>query len=224
MATPFRKGTAVLEKKSGGGQFISIAADESITVAPIVGLDEMISADMHEFWEVNPFVSTPCFGTDCPACSAGNNPKFKAFLPVVTQEGEVKIFSFGISVARQIEEIDAETGGVQFQVLKIKRTGTGLRTRYSVVPLGKKVKAREYDMPDIIKALGPSEPELAAQVLIDRGLLDEMPKALAKKVKPKAEADKPARARKSKPVETPPEDEDDDTDTSDSDEDGDEPW
>lgn len=169
--SPFRKGAVEVR---GDATFVTIKPDEFVQIAPLVGIDEMVSADMHEFWEVNPFVSIPCFGTnDCPGCRAGNNPKFKAFLPVVTREGEQKVYSFGISVARQLEDYEAELGTIAGKVVKVKRTGSGFKTRYSLVLTGKEIDVSKFTVMDIIPLLGPDDEKKARQILVERGLLEE---------------------------------------------------
>lgn len=171
--TPFRKGKAVLERKSGAGAFLSVGQDEAVQFAPMVGMDDMISADVHEFWEVNPAVFVVCLGSHCPACATGNKPKFKAYLPVLTQEGEAKIFAFGITVARQLTDLEAELGNVRGSILKVKRTGAGMKTKYTVIPLGKKVKVDGREQPDIESRLGPTTVDGIRKAMADGGLLDD---------------------------------------------------
>lgn len=141
MSDVFKKGKSAAPATKGSGKFVKVSEDESLAIVPLVELDELTSVDQHEFWDVNPAVLFPCIGEGCPACEAGNKPKYKAFLPVMSTDGESKIFAFGISIERQIEEISEETGGIKGMVLKIRRSGSGFSTRYTVVATGKKVKA-----------------------------------------------------------------------------------
>lgn len=142
-ASVFRKGAEAAPSGGGeGGKFLKVPEGESISVVPLVNLDDLVSIDQHEFWDINPALLFPCIGAGCPACEAGNKPKYKAFLPVLANGDSTtpKIYAFGISVERQLETIAEEVGEIQGLVLKIRRTGSGFNTRYSVVPTGKKVK------------------------------------------------------------------------------------
>lgn len=165
-ASVFRKGADAAP--SGGGEgsskFVKVPEGESISVVPLVNLDDLVSIDQHEFWDINPALLFPCIGAGCPACAAGNKPKYKAFLPVLANGDATtpKIYAFGISVERQLETVAEEVGGIQGLVLKIRRTGSGFSTRYSVVPTGKKVKVDGIDAPrveDEINVLSADEIE-----------------------------------------------------------------
>lgn len=184
-STPFKKGLTSLSERVGSGKFLSISPDESVTIAPLTNSADMISAEMHEFWEVNPLVSMPCLGPGCPACLTKNKPKFKAFLQVINQDKQVKIFSFGISIARQLEEIEESLGEIKGHVLRIKRNGSGLKTRYVVTPLGKKISVSGVDLYDVESELGPITVEDQTRVLRERDLLAESDIPATKKSKAK---------------------------------------
>ena len=167
----FRKGPVVSDSKKG--LYVSIKDEESVALASLVNLGEMLSADVHEFWEVNPFVTFPCLGKDCPACKIDAPTRFKAYLPIVTREGEVKIFAFGIRVANQLTDIEAAVGDLRGKVLRIKRTGKGLKTQYTVVPTGHTIDIEDHDIPDIEGSFGDISLEGVTQTMIERGLIDD---------------------------------------------------
>lgn len=149
-ASVFRKGAEAAP--SGGGEaskFIKVPEGESVSIVPLVNLDDLVSIDQHEFWDINPALLFPCIGSGCPACAAGNKPKYKAFLPVLANGDSTtpKLYAFGISVERQLETIAEEVGEIQGLVIKVRRTGSGFNTRYSVVPTGKKVKIDGVEAP-----------------------------------------------------------------------------
>ena len=155
---------------AGGGKFIKLKDGDSVAIAPLVGLDEMISCDQHEFWDTNPAVIFPCIQTKCPGCEREDKPKFKAFLPVLTKEDGVKVFSFGIKVYRQLEDLEAELGTIKGKQLKVRRSGTGRTTSYTVVGTGKVVKVEGEEIPDIITMLGPTTREDILKLMEQRGL------------------------------------------------------
>lgn len=189
--TIFRKGK-VASKEGGSSQFMKISDGDAIVFAPLVGMEDMISVDQHEFWDINPAVIVPCIGRGCPACKIGNEAKFKAFLPVVDREGNVKIYAFGLSVERQLEALEEEVGSIKGRLIKVKRTGTGLKTKYTAIGLGKSTDVSDYELPDIISQLGPTEAPEVERLLIDNGLLDEEDAVAEVKVKgPAKKAPKP---------------------------------
>jgi ribosomal protein L12E/L44/L45/RPP1/RPP2 len=187
---------------------LKVSEEDAAVIAPMVNLDDLISLDQHEFWDTNPAVIFPCIGDGCPGCELGNEAKFKAFLPVMTKDGDPKIYAFGISVERQLVELEDELGGIRGKVMKVKRTGTGMKTKYMVVALGKSIKIDDTTAPDVIKAIGEPTRESIIKMLVDAGVVDaddarfvepvKKPVRAAKPAKPEpeAKAEKPARKPK----------------------------
>lgn len=171
--SPFAKGKSVLKSgaRTGGIPFISLKDGDSITVALLTGMDEMVSAHMHEYWDIRPAIYHPCIGaSECPSCQAGHEPRFKAYITVVTQDGEVKVLPMGIKVAEQLTDIEEEIGGdLTGKVLKIRRNGSGLKTRYIVSAIGKEIDVSGYEIPDFIPALGPTNRAEIVKLLRDAG-------------------------------------------------------
>lgn len=210
--TVIRKGKDALPK-GGSGKFLQIPEGESVTFTALAGLDDLVSVDQHAFWDQNPAVIVPCVGTDCPACDIGNKSGFKAFLPVLTKEDGPKIYSFGISVLRQLEVLEEELGSLVGQVLKVKRHGSGLSTKYTVVAIGKKISIKDIELPDVIEAIGPTTREEIIKVMVDGGLIDAPKKRLGK---PAPEAKSKSKAKPAKDADETEESEswdDDDSDT-----------
>lgn len=172
MSTIIRKGKKAIPAASSG-KFLKIPEGEAVTVTILAGLEDLISVDQHAFWEINPVVIVPCIGEGCPACALGNKPKFKAFLPVLTKDEGPKIWPFGIMVLRQLESIEEETGTLAGQVVKIKKYGVGLATKYTVVALGRKVAIRDIEKPDIVEAIGPIDADGIREKLFEAGLIDD---------------------------------------------------
>jgi hypothetical protein len=172
---PFKKGRTVAKKSGGGGKFINIPPDESLVLAPMVGLDEMVSADMHQHWNLTPPVYHPCIGADCPGCAVGNEARFKGFLPVIVKgEDEPSIYSFTISVYNQLETIeDSLDDGESLagMALKIVRKGSGLKTRYTVIATGKRVSF-DVEVPEFISSLGATDSDSIWEQLEESGEYD----------------------------------------------------
>jgi ribosomal protein L12E/L44/L45/RPP1/RPP2 len=204
----YKKGRPAAAGAPGAGNFLKVSEEDAAVIAPMVNLDDLISLDQHEFWDTNPAVIFPCIGDGCPGCELGNEAKFKAFLPVMTKDGDPKIYAFGISVERQLVELEDELGGIRGKVMKVKRTGTGMKTKYMVVALGKSIKIDDTTAPDVIKAIGEPTRESIIKMLVDAGVVDaddarfvepvKKPVRAAKPAKPEpeAKAEKPARKPK----------------------------
>lgn len=159
--SPFTKGRrSIPAGDSDGAGFISLKDGDKIQLAPLQGLDGMISADMHEYWDIRPAIYHPCVGKDCPGCAVGNEPRFKGYMPVVVKgEDGVSIWPFTISVYRQLETLEEalyedgkDLGG---NVLAVSRQGSSLKTRYSIMGTGRTVDMTDIEEPDFISRLGP---------------------------------------------------------------------
>jgi hypothetical protein len=154
-----RKGTAHIGKASseGGSNFLKIEPDSTVKAVMLVNpSEEMLSFDQHGFWlDGGNSPIFPCIageGEECPGCQKGNNPKFRAFLPVlVKQDGEevVRIWNFGIGLARSLASIEEVIGLGELvgHVIAIKRTGAGKSTRWEAISTGKVVDIDEVEIP-----------------------------------------------------------------------------
>ena len=167
------KGASTRTKSSG--KFLSVKDGDKIQFAPLVDpMTDMISTDVHEFWEVNPFISFPCLGQageDCPGCECDNNAKFKAYLPVVLKDKSVKIFAFGLMVFRELEMLDDSLGSLKGKLLQVVRRGKGFETKYKVISLGKDVDVSAIKAIDVVEEIGDTEYDVIAGKLASAGLM-----------------------------------------------------
>jgi len=150
----FRKGSAAIPASSGG-KFLKVTTDKAPIIVPQVDIDNLISVEQHEVWDIKPALLFPCLGATCPACKRDMRTKYKAFLPVLVkgEEGwESKIYAFGISVVRQLETLAEELGNIKGKAIKVIRKGKGFNTTYQLLPLGK-----EVDIDAEEDALDPTE-------------------------------------------------------------------
>jgi hypothetical protein len=171
-----RKGKEALDSASqGAGDFVKIGDGDSVDMVSLVDLEEMLSIDQHAIWlEGGNSPMFPCIGKGCPGEEQGNAPRFRAFLPVVLlDDGQQKIFSFGISIARALEELDEEFGGIAGNVFRVKRKGSGLSTTYTVVAMGRKRKIEKYEVPDIEEKLGPTTRKAILELLEETGAIED---------------------------------------------------
>lgn len=145
---------------SGGGKpsvFLTLKDGDSVTVAILGGLEEVLSVDEHSWWDYTPAPHLVCLGTiaDCPSCQLGHQAKTKSYLPVVTQDGEVKFLIAGTQIINALKELESEVGNLNGVVIRVKRNGSGLKTRYVTMGTGKQVDVSRFDIPDLEPALGP---------------------------------------------------------------------
>jgi hypothetical protein len=220
-----RKGSgAISEVTSGSSDFVRIGDGDAVDMVSLSDLDEMLSVDQHAIWlEGGNSPMFPCIGKNCPGEELGNDPRFRAFLPVVLLEtSEEKIFSFGISIARALEELDEEFGGLSGHVFRVKRKGSGLSTTYTVVALGRTRKIDKYEMPDVEEKIGPTTRKGILDLLEETGAIEDLEDFVdedededeeEEEVKPKKKKPKkkPA-AKKKKPKKKAEEEEEDDED------------
>lgn len=155
---------------AGSSKFTTVKPDEALTFALMIPLAELVSVDLHSFWDRNPAVHAICIGNDCPACAAGNKTGYKAYLPIQRKDGTTGIFPVGLSIVRQLTEIEEELGSLKGKVIKVKRTGAGLGTKYTVVPLGTSITVDETQMPDILRAIAPIEEKAIIDHLAAHGI------------------------------------------------------
>jgi hypothetical protein len=182
-----RKGTAGLGSGGTGERdFVALKDGEKVTLASLVNMAELVSIDQHAIWlDGGNSPMFPCIGDGCPGEELGNTPRFRAFLPVATvPDAESKIFAFGIKVARALEELDEEFGGLKGHVFTVKRKGTGLSTSYTVIAVGKKMDVSEVVSLDVESKLGPTTAEGIRALLKETGATgegEEKPAATEKK-------------------------------------------
>jgi len=154
--SPFKKGRA--EKRTGRGGFVTVKEGDPLTFAPLVGLEDMISADMHEYWDIKPAIYHPCIGRNCPGCKVKNEPRFKAYLPILLKSGETAVYPFTISVYNQLEALEDsldEGESLAGFAIKVSRKGQMKATRYTVLGLGKRIDITDAEIPDYVGKLGP---------------------------------------------------------------------
>lgn len=157
--SPIRRGADNLTKKESS--FLQLKADEAIDIVPLQPISEMISVDQHAIWldagNSPIFVCLYGTGEKCPGCQLDDKAKFRGFMNVWNKDQGVRLFAFGIKLARSLAEADeALDGGLQGQVLRIKKEGSGLKTTYTLTPTGRKSKeVIGMEAIDIEQHLGP---------------------------------------------------------------------
>lgn len=80
--------------------------------------------------------SQPCAGDDCALCAAGAKATLRWSVEVEC-EGEERSWGMSNQVCDQLETIAEMVGRLEGLTVQVKRQGTGLNTRYTIVPLTK---------------------------------------------------------------------------------------
>ena len=117
-------------------------------------MTDIESVNQHDWWDITPAPHLVCLGDECPSCGLGNEARLKSYIAVVTKEQEVKYFKAGVSVVRQLEKYEKAVGDLTGRVMRFEKNGVGLKTKYSVLMLGKKIDVSKFAMPDLEELLG----------------------------------------------------------------------
>jgi len=144
-----------------GSLFYTINDGDTIECKILVEQDQIVSVEQCALWNhYNPSPVWVFIGADDPSHDLGLKSGYRAFLPISLKiEGErvIRLWSMSKTSHRQITEIAEMSGSLKGQILKIKRTGSGMKTAHTIVPVGKRVKITEEvpSVEQIIDLLGP---------------------------------------------------------------------
>lgn len=180
-------------KDASKGQWLKVEPNSYIDATVLVDVDNILSCEQCALWiddGVSPiWVYT---GINDPSHALNIKKTYRAYLPLLV-DGEVKIWSMGKQAHVQILDM-AEAGGyLKGLMIRIKRTGSGLSTRYTIASKGKKRDIDDIEVPDVIDMLGPLTSEDVTEML-ERKFEMTMPEIIAKYAAKSEE--KPKRATK----------------------------
>lgn len=205
-----------VDPRNGGGSgsdigWLKIETNQILDVVSLVDVDEIITIEQCAIWldEGNSPVWTYT-GPGDPSHDLGVDRKYRAFLPVKA-DGEVKVWSMGKTAHVQLLDIADASGHLKGMELRLKRTGTGLGTRYSVVPRNKRVNIDDVEEVDVVSMLGPLTVEGVQEYIakkLNKETYQDVLDSYAGKKPTKASVKKDGKA-KAKPVEDDEEDLDD---------------
>lgn len=141
-------------------------------VKVLVEADEIISGYQFADWSVNPAPIWVAVEND-PGYELGLKPRYRAFIPIsVEVDGakEVRLWPVSKQMHANIADIGMAYGKLAGQILSIRRSGTGLETRYTVIPLGKQEKVSEVlpTFEEIAELLGPEDVGGVKALLMER--------------------------------------------------------
>lgn len=201
MGSLIRKGVkAAMSGSNLGGKFLRLTADVPEDVVMLHGLNEVQTVDQHDFWDYNPAPHLVCLGDEtCPGCRLGNEAKPKSYIAIITKNKEVKYLPVGASIIGQLEKFEKAVGDLTGKVIRFERNGTGMKTRYSAIMLGKKLDVSGFEAPDLEELLTPLD--IAGQMakLTEAGIDVSEMSEVAVKAEPKAKTAKVKKAPAKEP-------------------------
>lgn len=161
---PLKKGIdprTVGDGDEGAVRWLKLEPNTHTDVTALVNVDDIIATEQCAIWlgedERAMGLKSPVWvytGAGDPSHDLGVERSYKAFLPVL-HDGEVKVWSMGKSAHRQILDAADAAGDLAGMNLRIKRTGSGKSTRWSVTPRGTRTKIDHIEEVDVPSMLGP---------------------------------------------------------------------
>lgn len=140
--------------------WLTLQPNEAVNLICLVEKEAIIAIEQCAIWldEGNSPVWVYT-GEDDPSHDLKVDRRYRAYLPCLVKdesgERQPRVFSMGKSVHIALLDIADAVGSLAGVELRIKRTGSGLATRYSVAQTGKKMDISRVDEIDVIALLGP---------------------------------------------------------------------
>ena len=176
---PIKKGVDPRKSSTGGGAYFKIDAGEMADIVILSGADDILSCEQCAIWLDEG--GSPVWvytGGDDPSNELGIPRAYRAYIGIL-HEGEPKVWSLSKTVHNMLLEI-SDAGALEpGAMVRVKRTGVGLKTRYSIVPRGKTKDVSDVDAPDIIESLGPITSEGVWEMMVEKLGMDR--EAIVKK-------------------------------------------
>jgi hypothetical protein len=179
-----KAGQAGNDIASGGGKFLKLESGKPREIIPLTGVEppdgeepngsnSIISFNQYAIWKDNlpDGVRSPVFpaigGKSDPGAMLGLEPRFKGFMLVIEKGGEDElVWPFTVSVFKQLCELESTLGeSIKGMILKVSRTGEGLKTKYRVVATGKRVAINGEPETDLMEHVGPTTREEIVEML-----------------------------------------------------------
>lgn len=158
------------DTEGGGGNAAWLKVDPNSTVdgTVIVEAEEILACEQCAIWLDTG--NSPVWvytGPDDPSHDLGVDRRYRAYLPLLV-DGEVKVWSMGKMAHIQLLDIADASGELKGLEVRIKRTGSGLSTRYSIVPKGKRHDVSHIEEPDVIGMLGPITSDEVKEMIVEK--------------------------------------------------------
>lgn len=155
-------------KDAARQMWLKIDANSYADVAVLVEVDEIIAVEQCAIWLDDG--NSPVWvytGPDDPSHDLKVEKRYRAYLPVLV-DGESKIWSMGKQAHSTLLDIADAQSSIKGLDIRIKRTGAGLGTRYSIVPRGTRKDVSKIAEVDVIEMLGPITPDGVRDMLVEK--------------------------------------------------------
>lgn len=154
-------------RKDSGGNWLKVEAGGFVEGTILCEAGDILSCDQVTLWlDEGGSPQWPYTGIDDPANALGLERRYRAFLPILV-DGEQKLWSMGKKANRQFWEIADTLGKLKGVIVRIKRTGSGLQTSYTITQKAQAKTVPDLEI-DVLSALGPTTTEEVIAMLEDR--------------------------------------------------------
>jgi hypothetical protein len=155
-------------KDAGRQSWLKIDANSHADVAILVEVDEIIAVEQCAIWlddgQSPVWVYT---GPEDPSHDLKVEKRYRAYLPVLV-DGESRVWSMGKQAHSTLLDIADAQASIKGLDIRIKRTGAGLATRYSIVPRGTRKDVSSVNEVDVVEMLGPITSEGVKDMLCEK--------------------------------------------------------
>jgi len=164
-----RNGKKVNYDGEGESAWLDLVTDQPKTVTLLCGMDDVISCEQCAIWlEEGKSPVWVYTGDDDPYNDLKLQKKrYRAYLPVL-EGSDVKVWSMGIMVHTQLLQWAEDGINLVGLNVKIRKTGKGLQTRYSVSNLATRTDVSNVELPNIIPLLGTLDPDEVRTMIAER--------------------------------------------------------
>lgn len=174
------------DKQDGPNMWMRLMPNQSADIVILVEIEDIITVEQCAIWIEgggDDGVKSPVWtytGPNDPMHELNEVKKsYRAFLPCV-ENGEVKVLPMGKMLHGALLDIADAAGSIAGMQVRVKRTGSGLNTRYSLVQTGKRMDVSKYDEVDVVALLGPLTPDGVRELIAQRLQLDSYEEVLEK--------------------------------------------
>jgi hypothetical protein len=156
------------DPRKASGQWLKIDGSTPIEAVILCEVTEIFSCEQVTLWlDEGRSPMWPYTGPEDPLHDLKLEKRFAAYLPI-SVDGEQKIWRMPISAYKQIWELHDTVGSVRGMIIRIKKEGAGIKTKYLITQKAMSKKMPEPFEGDILEMLGPSDSDAVKQMLEDR--------------------------------------------------------
>lgn len=166
--------TATRQGTPGAHLFWRPKPDSNQKVKILVDVDQIISAEQFALWEFNPAPMWVEVENDPGHTLSGVKSRYTAWIPVALKDDDgekvVKMWVVPKSLHTQIYDMAQELESSEGLIMSVKRSGSGIETRYTLIPTGKRETVTEElpDLKEFEEMLGPEDAEGVKKLIMEK--------------------------------------------------------